>query len=349
MNDPTASAVRQPTSAKGGPAPVERRSCPLCGAIGLSPYARIDNANFSRRITSFDILRCRDCDLAVMDPTATQQDLDEIYLEHSVFSTAFDNPNIGRFLFRQLERLYAKYGLYYHFVAKRCLHFLSSSDERPSILDIGCSTGRLLAAFRTLRPDAHLRGIDIDPNAPAQAPPSLRDHIMTADALTFDQDAPCDIITMCFIIEHLLDFQSVMARAARLLRPGGILCLSTPDLDSAHARQMKARWRLLNDPHQRLGHLCWFNRRSITRLARQHGLEILDLRNRGGLLHHLPLWLQRFMLTLLGTFPAPSGVRFIRNYQLRMCWAIVLDGLLSQRLGYGDSLFVFLRKPDKAK
>jgi 2-polyprenyl-3-methyl-5-hydroxy-6-metoxy-1,4-benzoquinol methylase len=348
MNDHTASAVCRKMSVEDASPAMERRSCPLCGARALDFFTRIDNANFSHRITSFDILRCHHCELAIMDPPATQKDLDEIYLEHNVFSTAFDNPNVGRFLFPQLERLYARYGLYYHFVAKRCLHLLSSPDSDPTILDVGCSTGRLLAAFKALRPEASLRGIDIDPNAAAQAEPSVRDHIMTADVFTFDPDESCDIITMCFIIEHLPDFQSALARVTRHLRPGGILCLSTPDLDSAHARQMKSRWRLLDNPRQRLGHLCWFNRRSLTRLAREHGLEILDLRNRGELLHHLPRRLQRFMIAALGTFDAPSGVRFIRNYQLRMCWAIILDGLLSQRLSYGDSLFAFLRKPNEA-
>ena len=160
-----------------------------------------------------------------------------------------------------------------------------------------------------------------------------------------DAHGSYDIITMCFIIEHLLDFQSVIGHAARLLAPHGVLCIATPDLDSAKARQMNTRWRLLNDPHQALGHVCWFNPRSLRLLARQHHLRILALRHRGELLYHLPRPVQRALRRRLGSFQAPSGERFIRNYQLRILWAVLCDGFLSQRLGCGDSLFLFARKP----
>jgi hypothetical protein len=150
---------------------------------------------------------------------------------------------------------------------------------------------------------------------------------------------------MCFVIEHLLDFHAVIDRAVRLLSPGGVFCIATPDLDSAKARQMKARWRLLNDPHQALGHVCWFNAPSLRLLARRHDLNILAIRHRGELLHHLPRAAQRALRTLLGSFQAPSGERFIRNYQLRILWAVLCDGLLSERLSCGDSLFLFARKP----
>ncbi|MDY7109218.1 MAG: class I SAM-dependent methyltransferase [Planctomycetota bacterium] len=318
--------------------------CPLCGGAAFDPHAHVADANFSRRITSFDVLRCRNCGLAIMQPPPTPRDLDELYLEDRVFSKTFPNPNTGRLFFRNLETLYARHGLYYEFVARRCLHFLSPRRAEPAILDIGCSTGRLLGAFRRLRPAARLRGVDIDPDARQAAPPDIAPLITTGDVFDVDLSERFDIITMCFIIEHLLDFRPDLTRAVRLLAPGGVLCLSTPDLDSAKARRLGARWRLLSDPRQKLGHLRWFNRSSLTRLARRQRLEILDLRNRGELLYHLHPLLQRILRTLLGTFPAPSGARFIRNYQLRLLWAVFFDGLLAQRLGYGDSLFLFARK-----
>jgi SAM-dependent methyltransferase len=278
-----------------------------------------------------------------MYPLPLPGDLDEIYIQDRVFSKGFPNPNTGRLFFRQLEALYARYGLYYHFVARRCLKLSCPRRGAPRILDIGCSTGRLLAAFRQLRPAARLRGVDIDPDAARQAPPDLAPFIHSGDVFDLDPSSRYDIITMCFVIEHLLDFRAVVARALRLLAPGGVVCISTPDLNSRKARRLGQHWRLFNDPHQKLGHICWFNRSSLTRLARQHGLQVLTLTSRGEVLYHLPPFLQRLLTALLGTFPAPSGLRFIRNYQLRILWAVFLDGLLAQQLGCGDGLFLFAR------
>ena len=85
----------------------------------------------------------------------------------------------------------------------------------------------------------------------------------------------------------------------------------------------------------------------LTRFRNQipHDLRILALRHRGELLYHLPRGAQRALRRLLGSFPAPSGERFIRNYQLRILWAVLCDGLLADRFGCGDSLFLFARKP----
>lgn len=61
--------------------------------------------------------------------------------------------------------------------------------------------------------------------------------------------------------------------------------------------------------------------------------------------NHLPHRAQRFLHWSLGTYDMPTGRRFIRNYQLRMLWAILLDGRASPLLGMGDCLYGFFRKP----
>ena len=167
--------------------------CPLCGSRDSRLYAHVDNANFSSALTSFDVLRCRTCGLAIIHPPPTAADVEEIYVGRATFSTPFPNPNGGKLFFRRLEALYARHGLYYHSLARRCLALLHRRAHPPRILDVGCSTGRLLGAFAELSPDAILTGIDIDPRAKANAPPALQDRIIIADFLLFknlDKIAP---------------------------------------------------------------------------------------------------------------------------------------------------------------
>jgi 2-polyprenyl-3-methyl-5-hydroxy-6-metoxy-1,4-benzoquinol methylase len=147
---------------------------------------------------------------------------------------------------------------------------------------------------------------------------------------------------MRFVIEHLLDFKAYTNRVMELLKPGGIFFFSTPDIDSAQAMQLKENWNLINDFGQKTGHLRWFNRHSIRYFAKQLDAKIEKITNRGQFLFHLPLPVQNFLRKSLGTEPDTN--RFIKYYTLRIVYATMFDGLLSQLLGWGDGLYVFMRK-----
>lgn len=87
----------------------------------------------------------------------------------------------------------------------------------------------------------------------------------------------CDLICMWDTIEHLQYPDLVLSRAAETLRPGGLLCLTTGDLDSWSARIQGRYWRLLHAPT----HFYFFGRRSIARLLERHGLRVIDFEHEG--------------------------------------------------------------------
>jgi 2-polyprenyl-3-methyl-5-hydroxy-6-metoxy-1,4-benzoquinol methylase len=319
-------------------------TCQLCGGAAFMPLMDVEDANFSSRIKRYAIRRCKACGLSTMNPFPVQRDVEELYVKEGVFSVRTDNPYRRKFSFRVFEPLYQKYGTDLRFIATRCLGL--NPVANPSILDIGCSVGRVLDAFKRAAPRldvSRMTGIDIDPNAVVNAIPYLRDRIVIGDFLKHDFPGRFDIVTMRYVIEHLLDFVPYISRAITLLQPGGILFFSTPDIDSAQAQLLREKWNLINDPKQKIGHLRWFNRKSIEFLAAKFGLRIEKCVNRGEMIYHLPLSIQRLLRKLLGTEPR-SG-RFIRRYTPRIINATFIDGLLSQTLSRGEGLYVFLRKP----
>lgn len=278
-----------------------------------------------------------------MEPFPETRDIEELYVKEGVFSVQSTNPYQHRRLFHYLEPLYQKYGTDLRFIAKQCLALAPST--RASVLDIGCSIGRLLNAFKLAAPSlevSDLTGIDIDPNARNHAIPYLKDRIVIGNFLEHPFDQQFDVITMRYVIEHLLDFRPYVARAVHLLKPGGILFISSPDIDSPQARLLKENWKLINDPRQKIGHLRWFNRNSMEFLAKKFELRMVNCVNRGELIYHLPLPAQRLLRKLLGVDPV-SG-RFIKHYVPRIINATVFDGMLSQLLSCGEGLYAFLRK-----
>ncbi len=280
-----------------------------------------------------------------MYPFPSEDDIEELYVQNGVFSVRTENPYKQTWSFQFLEPLYQKFGTDLRFIAKQCLSLAPNSGGKVSVLDVGCSIGRLLNSFRLVRPEIEvscLTGIDIDPGARKNAIPSLKDRVVTGDLLQYRFEEQFDIISMRYVVEHLLDFKSYIERAVYLLKPGGILFISTPDMDSPQAKRLKDKWNLINDPQQKIGHLRWFNRNSIDFLADTFGLSVEKCINRGEMIYHLPTSVQKLLRIVLGTEPA-SG-RFIRHYTPRMINAIVFDGLLSETLSYGEGLYAFLRK-----
>ena len=202
-------------------APASPLSCLLCGSTDAPPFLDVPEGRFSSRIGAFSVLRCSACGLARMTPFPDADDLAELYVEQGVFSAQRPNPNQGKVGFSTLEPLYSRYGAYYHFTARSCVRSWRSGKRKgpPRILDVGCSTGRLLEAFEGVAPEAELHGIDLDPRARERAPARLQPRIRTVAIEDLVDEEPFDIITLSFIIEHLLDFGPRCDRPSSCSRP----------------------------------------------------------------------------------------------------------------------------------
>ena len=108
---------------------------------------------------------------------------------------------------------------------------------------------------------------------------------------------------------------------------------------------MKSKWRLINDPINKHGHIIWFNKKSACYLANKNNLDVVHYKNRGEFIYQLPIFLQKAMKFIFGSVQSPNGeVRVIKNYQLRMMYALLFDALLPEIFSWGDSFYLFAKK-----
>lgn len=123
-------------------------------------------------------------------------------------------------------------------------------NEQFRIVDIGCGPGFLLGCLVRWFPEAELIGVDASDQLLGIAKSrSKRIKVLKGDAcslaLTY---ASVDVLFALHIVEHLPRPVDFLGEAHRVLRPGGLLVMATPNLNGLGARLMKRRWSGYSDP-----------------------------------------------------------------------------------------------------
>lgn len=176
---------------------------------------------------------------------------------------------------------------------------LAGLPDGARILDVGCGDGfaTLVAASRL--PGHRFAGLD-------WSAPSLRlarDRGLAVLRAGLDTRLPIssasvDVVIMSEVIEHLVDTDSAVEEAHRVLKPGGSLLLSTPNLAAWYNRGLLAigvqpvfsevslRSVFGRPGSQVAGHLHMFTRRALVEFLAAYGLQTVSVR--GARYHDVP-------------------------------------------------------------
>ena len=155
----------------------------------------------------------------------------------------------------------------------------------PCVLDIGCSCGGTLAQIRNLNPASERYGIELNPSAASIAQNFARVEAMDAETLCRpDWLGKFDFILMSDVIEHLKEPLAALKNVAAMLKPGGLLLASIPNvIFIGNLRNMlQGKWEYTDEGILDRTHLRFFTKQSITDLLAKADLEIDSISPRRG-------------------------------------------------------------------
>lgn len=151
------------------------------------------------------------------------------------------------------------------------------------VLELGCGGGATLAWLRQTGRAEHTTGIELMPAAAAAARGRV-DRLMEGDLeglLPGLEDASFDLVLCLDVLEHLVDPWSALRRAHRLLRPGGRVIVSLPNVRHYSVvlpLLLAGRWRYRDAGIMDRTHLRFFARGGARELVRDAGFEIAQER-----------------------------------------------------------------------
>jgi SAM-dependent methyltransferase len=251
--------------------------CRLCGSGRVTRVGRKHGGFLAR---DFDFWHCPECDYMFVEPFPGYGVYDEAYYEGRGADPYVDYESEHRD-YRSTDRM-IEFGDLWRLASG----FFEKSVPEGAVdwLDFGCGAGGLMrfladkGAFETGggRRPIRVTGHDVGTYADRlKAADGFR--ILDLGQLESEPDGSYDVISMIEVVEHLEFPDPVFALAARLLKPGGLLLLTTGNI-SGPVPRMKGLGYAYVIPEVHVG---YFTPRALETIYARHGLAPVRFRYDG--------------------------------------------------------------------
>lgn len=275
-------------------------SCPVCKRAEnkLLLANLVDNA-FHVAAGKWNLYQCNNCKSAYLNPRPNSASIHKAYGTYYTHEMSLKEKLITgnkvfiRKLLRQLANGYYNYhhgvdrqpslstGAWLLFcypkfrkLAKAKFRYLEKPKPGQKLLDVGCGNGDYLV----LASEAgwEVKGVEPDPKALEVARSRGLDVVQgSIEEVTQTEDL-FDVITMSHVIEHVHDPVHFVKQAYKCLKPGGILYIDTPNIESFGAKRFGRNWRGIETPR----HLVLFSKNGLQKILDQASFSHTTFKSR---------------------------------------------------------------------
>ncbi len=229
------------------------RACAVCGSDRFVPFLEKDG---------YRIVRCAACAFLFVYPPPDSATLHALYTDPAYFRSE------GPFGYAD----YAALRAFWETQARERLLVIERYVARGTLLDVGCASGIFLRVAQER--GWKVSGIEIAPEAACEAERLTGCRIVSSPEPLLREGRTFDVITLWEYLEHVPDPRAELQRLSRLLRPEGLLALSTPNAGQRLAQRAPALWKEFKPPE----HLSFFTAETLLRLLAACGFRELCVR-----------------------------------------------------------------------
>ena len=193
-------------------------------------------------------VKCKNCHLIYMNP------MEKVSKTNEYYSKAKNThaPTIRESYLR---------------TAKSQVRLIQKYVSGTNLLDIGCAQGFFL--FSASQAGYTTKGIEISQDAAEYA---IREFGLDVEAKPFEElrfaDNHFDVVTLWQVLEHVPYPIVILKEVHRILKPGGLLVVSTPNIEGIPAKILRKRWWDI----KRL-HINQFTTKTLTDILQNGGFK----------------------------------------------------------------------------
>lgn len=208
----------------------------------------------------FDIVSCKHCNLVYVNPRQNWGKK-RLILESMIADTSFhDKSDRDKYIYESI------------------LNYVETYQKPSRILDVGCSTGRLLSEAKKRGWDVY--GVELNRSCADYC--KNKESINIFQGETFESNFPdnyFDVIVMVHSIEHLYNLRDDIKKINKMLKPSGLIYIMTPNFDNYLIKIFKMLKIVPNetDALDPTGHTYMFTAGSMSKLLASNGFKIKNI------------------------------------------------------------------------
>jgi len=284
---------------------LEEVSCNICNCNDYKPLFKKE----------FHVVKCKKCGLVYVNPRLTKSISEEESKEGLNWHLKAQEAN---------DELVGFY--------EGLLHRFQRYRKTRRILDVGCGTGVFLHIAR--KNEWEVYGTELFKQGAEYAKEAYNIDIFQGELKGVNfANSFFDVVTLFEVIEHLQNPLEYLKEIFRILRKGGFLFLTTPNLSSLNFLIRREKWCVVTPS----SHIYYFTATTIRKILGLAGFKILELKVRGFNLTNL----------IILDKPASSEERIYFQVRKRKFFKKFLKPSVNFFLSLfkkGDTLFVLCQK-----
>ena len=234
-------------------------TCQLCKSDSPKPLYTIPGFKEDQR--EFEIVKCKSCGFVYMNPTHSKKaNIDSYDTAYYTDQVADPSGKIRSFLGDRKEKT-NDHRIEWNIIRKH--------KTGGKILDLGSGPGFFLSAL-----EGHWEKFAVDTSEFSISniqDPEVKKFKGELQEAVFKEKF-FDVIYMGHTLDRLTNLKETLSELHRILKPGGIICIVTPNINSLCAKVFKNKYRLLYS-----NHLLYFSPETIKQLFEQNGFRLVNI------------------------------------------------------------------------